>query len=98
VSVPLLTPADTQIFDGDVLRELDLDEEISCLHVDAAAVCRVSMRCCSTAVFFCMAHLERWLASTAIQMLRPGHPKCTTCGHRFPVGASLDEVVRVVDL
>ncbi len=101
MSVPLLTPADTAIFDEDVLERMNLDERPVCDNPEchAAAVAWISMRCCNALSLTCALHLVEMMKLLTQWLLDPHEVvTCRRCQHGFPGTATPDDVVRVGDL
>jgi uncharacterized protein with PIN domain len=100
MSTPLLTPAQTPIFDDLVISELEehFDDEVPCVvSAEHAAEVRVQCRGCGTGVLACTGHAEKMRADVermiAASLL--GFVACSRC-KRF--GWSFDEIAKVVPL
>lgn len=100
MTAPLLTPLETPIFDEDVIKEMEgnLDEVIPCGICDAQAFIRVSMRCCGDPAMWCRPHWAIWRTNLLMNLAVAAWSRCTTCGHTFPAGSRVPDVVREVEL
>lgn len=102
MSAPVLTPADSAIFDEDVITEMEehLDEPIACgiETCEKEAAWRVSLRCCGDSTFMCTPHYFVTRSRLEWQLIWAGTAQCAACGAVFARPLSYDLIVRVVPL
>lgn len=97
MSIPILTPLDSPIFDEDVLTEMSehVDDDVACLvhGCEAAATVRLVFRCCGASGPLCKEHLEvkRFLVAMNPFLV------CGYCGRKF-LFPGFEQVFRVVTL
>lgn len=98
--LPMLTPADTPIFDEFVIADFEKhwDEELCCAMCEVPPVVDVCMTCCPFHAALCATHLQTTRAATHIQAVATNGVRCKTCYHDFPGVRTLDEVAKVVPL
>lgn len=104
MSVPTLTPAETAIFDDDVIEDLEehYDDDLTCVvdGCDAPAEVAATARCCNHTDLICERHY--WAGRRAIEahavicLLAHVQFVCIRCRHKFPYASTFDDMVRVV--
>jgi|GEM_PF-2318981 len=103
MSLPLLTPLDTPIFDEDVIAEMEehFDDVVPCLPDDCGepAVLLLANRCCSAGITVCARHYARCRAWWAVFVLLHRHSMtCISCGHVCTAGTPFEEAFKEVPL
>ncbi|WP_336642310.1 hypothetical protein [Microbacterium sp. MMO-56] len=99
MTVPVLTPLDSPIFDDDVIAEIEsrLEEVPPCVVCAATAELRIEMRCCNEDALLCKPCFQRWCAQVAVASVR-FNLTCAHCGADLWRYCDLANLVRVVRL
>lgn len=101
MTVPLLTPLDTPIFDEDVIAEIEehLDDVVPCVGptCEAPAWWQVIMVCCGAAFPMCDEHRARHRTRATFILAIHAGTFCKVCKVSLS-GFSYDDAFRVVPL
>jgi hypothetical protein len=100
VTIPVLTPLDSPIFDDDVVADLEANQadEVACETCSEAAEVRIVLRCCRTHVLFGPRCHAIALQSVARDIAFGLLLVCEECGHEFDQFCSVRDVVEEIPL
>lgn len=99
MSLPVLTPLDTPIFDEDVIAELEehFDDTPTCKHCEESALVRPRMKCCGASTLWCVWHRAEKRGELS-GLLLAGTVNCLECSHTFGWLTPISEVLTEVPL
>ncbi|MFT4281208.1 hypothetical protein [Microbacterium sp.] len=88
------------VHDEDVIAGMEarFDDELTCIDCDSAADWRRSIRCCGDTAYACARHEFQWKLDLTIALRLNVEPICAHCGHHFPRGVKVVDIVREVRL